>query len=450
IWIALFACFIPGDALAGGGSEETKQEVIAAQEFIESPAAELFQSGDYERALIALEPLLAQYPGDPLLLRYKAMALDRTGESQKAIEIYRQILERERGHVPTRYFLAEAYARTGQTEKAMEEWRSIALGSEIEPYRQWSRQNVSMFRVPYKPEKPPVKRWSAAGKLSYEYDSNVILMPEEKNLRYSDDAAANRYTVNGLLQYRALSTQNSVIDMQGVVRQSLNDNSLDEFNFTDLEFGLSGRRRVKIFNRNVILGAEYGLLAGFLDGSFFSLRNRFEASADSRLTLHTRSVLNYRFTVAEFGPDGFTPNETSRDGLYQDVGLMQYWYTKDFRSYLFGLVEYNNAATRGGNFDLNGLTARVGIHTPMPFVKKTDADVSGGFLFGAYPHFTSLSSLDTNRREDHDWDLYAALTYHVTPQIGIRGFYRFFNSLNENGFFEYVRHIGGVQVLFNF
>ena len=84
----------------------------------------------------------------------------------------------------------------------------------------------------------------------------------------------------------------------------------------------------------------------------------------------------------------------------------------------------------------------------MPRVDQTELDLSGGLDYGKYPGFTSLSTLDVRRRQDTIWDFYAAITHYWTPRLATRGFYRFVEAGNRNDFFDYERHIAGVQVLF--
>jgi len=89
---------------------------------------------------------------------------------------------------------------------------------------------------------------------------------------------------------------------------------------------------------------------------------------------------------------------------------------------------------------------RLGGH--LPLARQVEADASVGFSWGRYPRFSSLSALDLERRRDTDWDFYLALTQPLTPRLTGRLFYRFTDAGNRNDFFEYERHISGVQVLF--
>ena len=106
--------------------------------------------------------------------------------------------------------------------------------------------------------------------------------------------------------------------------------------------------------------------------------------------------------------------------------------------------------TRGADFTRRGTASRVGVHTPVPGLRKTDVDISTGFEWGKYPRFVSRSSLDTERRRDARFDVYTALTYHWNQRWATRALYRLINNDNRNDFFDRVRHVAGVEVLFTY
>ena len=110
--------------------------------------------------------------------------------------------------------------------------------------------------------------------------------------------------------------------------------------------------------------------------------------------------------------------------------------------------EFNLNNARGENFDRTGVLSRIGIHTPVGFVKKMDWDLSAGFDYGEYHDFNSFSTLDLEEREDARWDIYTSLTYHWTRKFATRTFYRFIEARNSNNFYERDRHLAGGEVVF--
>ena len=448
IWFFAFVLGSGSNTLQAAAEEE-KKELIAPQNFLTSSAAEYFQAGQYEKALEALDDLLEKFSDDALLLRYRGMILDRMGKSQEAISIFQDLLKKDPSHAPTHYFLGQAYERAGDNEGAIKEWRWTVEQAKETPYAQWSAASLERIGVQaavrIRPAVP--QRLRLAVRAGYEFDSNVILRPNDNSLATSRDRDAGRYTIDLRTRYRAVARRDVSLDVLYDFRQSLHDDSLNEFNFTHQAIGFEGRKRTAAYGRDIVWGARYEFIPGFLDGDLFSVKNQWTPSAEVRFTPRTRTVFYDRLGVTNFGPDGSSPSRTSRDGFYQDLGATHYWYSADFRRYIFVIEEFNQAVTRGDNFKQFGNTTRIGIHSPV--VKRTDVDVSSGLETGFYPDFSSLSTLDTSRRRDINLDIYAAVTHHLTSDLLLRVFYRFTNAVNQNNFFDYDRHVGGVQVVFN-
>ncbi len=429
---------------AESGSETSG---ISAEEFIQSKASVYFQEGNYDLALKAMDDLLQKYPGDSLLLRYRAMALDRSGRSEEAIAIFKSILEKDPEHAPTKYFLGQAYEKTGKHDLAIKEWEWVRDHAQDSPYGAWADESLKLAMAGKEPVEIVKPRWRISARYGYEGDSNVSLKPSDKNFASSEDASAGRHTFDAIFRYNAYTRRDLIVDAIYTARQSLHDSGLSEFNFTSQEFALDLRKRTNAFGRDFIFGVRYDLLGGFLDGETFSLKNRVTLEADTRFSAQTRTVASYQYTAANFGPDGADPSISSRDGSYHDVGVTQYWYSEDFKQYISLLGEFNAGDTRGDNFNFIGGTTRAAVHTPVFW--RTDLDVSVGFQYEDYPDFVSLSSLDTDQRRDYRYDTLASLTHYLTRDIAIRVFYRYINTQNDNSFYEYDRHIGGGQVVFS-
>ncbi|MBI3332830.1 MAG: tetratricopeptide repeat protein [Candidatus Omnitrophica bacterium] len=422
-----------------------KSQGISIEEFQASPFAASFQAGDLEAALKGLEPLLARYPKDPLLLRYRAITLDRLGRSREAIAQFREVLKSDPRHLPTRYFLGQAYARAGETQRAVEEWEWVLRHSEGAPYRDWAQAALERFR-PLLGGGTFLRRWFLRGSAGWEWDSNVTLKPGEKALAVAGDRNADRFSLNLQTGYRAIRRRNRVLDLLYTARQSFHDDDLDDLNFTSQELALDGYRKTSFAGHDLWAEGRYDLIFGFLEGNLFSASNRVTFSADARLSPRTRTVLTNRLEWANFGPDGSNPPQTSRDGLYEEVEAAQYLYTADLRRYLVLSQGYRDARTRGGNFESRGTATRVGLHTPV--TRRVEADLAVGFLRNRYPRFSSLSNLDQRRRLDTQWDFFVGLTVPLHPRLVSQIFWRFIRAKNRNDFFEYDRHLAGVELLF--
>jgi len=428
--------------------ETRRSGEISAEEFTSGTFAKFFTEGDYEAALRALAEVQKKYPGDPLVKRYRGVVLSRLGRSAEAIRIFEELLKETPNHVPTRLNLGEAYYRAGNSSAATREWKWVAENSPTEVYREQARAYLQ--RPPIQPAQVRLAKTSWYASAGVEYDSNPLLKPDDKRLATAgNEKRGFRLVLNLGLTHPLVSDRDHRVDLIYTARQSFHDGETDSVDFTSQEVGINARKKDELLGKDVTWGARYDLAVGFLRSDLFSVINRFLFSSDWTLTPQTRTRLYDRFSISEFGPDGSNPDQTSRDGVSNDIGVTQYFYSGDFRSYLFITEEFNQDNTRGGNFKQRGTTTRIGVHTAFLGMPRSDFDASVGYGFGRYPGFSSLSSADLNRRVDKTLDFYSAVTHHLTPAWAARLFYRFINAENENGFFDYKRNIAGIQFLYS-
>ena len=438
--------FVSGSAAAFPNNKDH----ISSKEFLSSPFAKAFKARQYEKALQVLQDLAKKYPNDPLILRYEAVTLVRLGRTQEAIAAYKNLLARNPDEASARIFLGRAYVRKKNYKAAAEEFSKVIQSRANEKYRAWAKAELNRLRHGVK--KPPrkKKRFYLVGKTGIAYDSNPLFAPDDEDLRAR---SGQRRGADFLMEWTAgfvpLSRHHSRIDILYLGQETLHDGRTSKVNFDSQGFAVDAKKRHFMGRHAFLLNGRYDFKANFLRGDLFSISNRFYLSEETSFTRRTRTHLYSRFNILNFGPDGSIPSRTSRDGFRAGFGLTQYFYTADLRRYFFVKEEFNFNETRGDNFKRRGILSRVGIHTPVDFIKKLDWDVSGGFDFGAYPEFSSLSSLDLEERQDARWDIYSGLTYHWRPWLATRAFYRFIKSNNQNNFFNRDRHLAGGEIIFS-
>lgn len=410
-----------------------------------------FQERKFKKALEALNGLIKKYPSDPLLLRYRALTLDKLGRHKEAIAAYQRILDQHPSHIPTHLFLGLAYARDGKPPEATRELQWVIEHSDSGEYRHWAQGQLSRIRkkgrhVAHRVHQKPY----LFGKVGAAYDSNPLLIPNNGTLSAQSEKGGADYLLDLTAGCPLILKKNVRMDALYINETVLHDGSTRDVDFTSQGVAFDAKRRTFVDRRPVLWSARYDFRVNFLRSDLFSVINQLLLSGDTIFWRHTRTELYGRASYSNYGPDGSNPPVSSRDGVRGGIGLIQYVYpTQDYKSYVFLKEELNVADTRGDNFDREGSLTRIGFHAPLNCFGPVDLDLSTGFDYGAYPEFSSLSALDRNERLDKRVDVYAGLTYHWKPNLATRGFYRLIHSENDNGFFDRDRHIAGVEVLFS-
>ena len=451
-WFLLFLFFsgLSPFAVPAEGPSKVQSPSISSQEFLSSPFAKFFKQHQYQKALDVLTELAGKYPEDPIILRYEALTLERLGRTQEAILIYQRILAKHPHQASARFFLGRAYVSKGQYQAAAGEFRRV-MDSKAKEYSGWAHAELNRLHRGILKKKPKTKqkRFYLVGKSGIVYDSNPLLMPNDSNLRSGKIKKGTDFLMDVTAGVVPVRRPDLRFDMLYIGQEILHDSRTSRVNFHSHGFALVAKER-HLFGRQAFLfGERYDFRSNFLKSDLFSISNRFLLSADTSFIKRTRTHVYSRFNILNFARNGSIPDQTSRDGLRTGIGVTQYFYSPSRKRFFFIKEEFNLNETRGDNFDRRGLLSRAGIHTPVDFFKKTDLDVSGGFNFGAYHDFSSLSTLDLEQRRDKGWDIYSGLTYHWRPWFAIRAFYRFIKSVNRNNFFDRDRHMAGGEIVFS-
>ena len=82
---------------------------LSHKEFLSTDFIKYFKNREYANALKANDALLKKYPHDALILRYRALTLEKLNHSHEAIKLYRAILIAHPNDIPARLFVGLAY-----------------------------------------------------------------------------------------------------------------------------------------------------------------------------------------------------------------------------------------------------------------------------------------------------------------------------------------------------
>ena len=424
---------------------------IPSDKFIKSQFIKSLQKKDYKKALKESEALLRKYPDDPLIMRYRALTFEKLGKPDEAIKVYKEIFKKHPDYVPAHLFLGLAFIKQKKTKEGAEQLRWVVQNSKSKEYRQWAQAQLNRLRVkPKKAAKLIKKEVYGVVKTGVAYDSNALLIPDDKALSTKDKDGSALYSFNLSVGYPLKLNKDSRLDVVYIGQQRAHDGGAQQVNFASHGFAVDAKKRKLIGKRAVIFGGRYDFRANLLRSDLFSIVNRFVVSADTSFWKKTRTHYYGRVGILNYKNDGANPDISSRDGVRTGLGITQYFYTKDLKTFFFIKGEGNFNQTRGDNSIRHGVLTRLGFHTPLKFLKKTALDVSTGYDWGTYPEFISASVLEPQDRVDNRYDVYTGITHQWKPNVATRIFHRFINSQNENDYFDRTRHIAALEMVFSF
>jgi len=426
-------------------AQDNSKKRISLDELLSSQAAIHFQIEEYKNALAEFEKMSVQYPEDPLVKRYVGMTLTLLGRLDEAASALQDAVRMEPSNPANHYFLARVYHEQGNKERASEELDKVVALDPEGFYGRPAKEALILVE-----QRAIVKRpWDFWMTTGYEYDSNVPLEPNDKELRDLSDKNAGRYFFSAGGSYKIVERPKFDSTVGYRIYQSLHDDSLNEFNYTFQEFHNVNRFRLQWLGREIIAGLRFSMPLGFLNGNIFLWGAEVVSFVNSKITKNTFTEVYHRYSHLEFGPDGEEPNLLSRDGEYNATGIHHRYYFDEYKRYIFVGYEFQNAQVRGNNFDRLGHRAEIGFHAPL--TAELSFDVIGSFTVASYPHYSAqLDYREPLSRLDNYWTLLGRLNYVISKNWSMQVYYRYDNAENENDIFQYDRHIGGGQITFRY
>jgi tetratricopeptide (TPR) repeat protein len=217
---------------------------ISSQKFLKSGFITHLKNKEYKKALQESDALVKKYPDDPLILRYRALAFEKLGKPEQAINLYKEILVKHPGYVPARLFLGLAYIKQKKSQKGAEQLRWVIQNSRSKEYRRWAQAQLNRLRVkPRKAVKLIKKKTYGVAKTGIAYDTNALLIPDDKALSTKDKHGSAQYALDLNVGYPLRLKKDSRLDIVYIGQQRWHDGGARQVNFTSQGFALDAKKR---------------------------------------------------------------------------------------------------------------------------------------------------------------------------------------------------------------
>ncbi|MFZ5801985.1 MAG: hypothetical protein ACOY3K_02585 [Candidatus Omnitrophota bacterium] len=337
---------------------------------------------------------------------------------------------------------------SAQAEQKQETW----VDEKTEQLRQADQYANELLRkekqMAKKPRRDKAFQWRVFGKFGYEYDDNVALASNWKTFRSSaEDIDAGRYSVGTGISADYRLGERDKVGVTFYRRQSFHDDGLDEYNFQDYLTRLRYQHMGSLADRLLSTQFSYNFDHGLLDRHSYA--SGHEWRMDNTWEWSERQLWSFyqALEAKNFRNKGYDKSVSSRDGFYEQTGLM-YTFLFDQRRRSVSLAyEFSLAETEGNNYDAvyNGLRAM--LRTPV--IEKIRFETYFLFQDAYYRHFVT-----SPKRQDFRYQYEFRLSRPLGAHWSVGTFYRRTDVNNPNdgvlGQFNYDRNIGGVDLTFSY
>lgn len=416
-----------------------------------------YNRGRYEKALESLQAAEKLMPEDPLVHYYQGLAYHRLQSFEESRRRFSHAMTLSPDLAPSaRYYSGVGYYRHGDLERARAEFEAVA---QARPGTELARLAEEFLKLT-REEKPVVepKRWDLAFSTSFEYDSNVVLLPGGTQPPAGATGISQQQDYRTVLygggDYRFIQSETWVAGASYGVYQSFH-HTLSNFDVQDhsptayiqRQFGQLRISAQYLFNYTEV-GREPYLIAQ-TGQTFFTLAER-GGGAFTQLQL--------RYQNKDFQDDRF-PGNSARDGKNWLVGLSQYLLFANNTGHARAGYAFDTDRTGAGDPFVSGPFSnppsdwaykghRVFAGLGLPPVWALRTDVAFDYYWQLYDNPNSLSSAsgDFYRRRDEILSVSASMSRSLTKSLSLAFQYSYIRDQSNVQAFDWNRSIYSISL----
>jgi len=369
---------------------------LAADRIVSSPAAEAFKRGDFDAALSEFRRLAEAFPGDPDVLRFEAITLDRLGRYDEAIEIFEKSLAAAPESVAGRFHLGVTYYKARREAKATNQFQLVVQLAPQSPYGKAAAQYLTtlakQLSVSQRPGAP--NPFGVYAQIAYNNDDNIPALatgvPGER-----EDYRGSAYLS---VDYHFLRRP----DWTGSVQASTygsrySDDKFKGFDVDQYSLSATLQRQFKWGVIPSIVSVRLEHLDVDLDNNAYSASNSGRVALRMAFTDANSTDFYYRYTRDNFAADGFDPAFSSRDAGNHVMGISPTWYFAGRDHSVQVGLEYEDNNADGVNFNHNGFNASVTTRFTLP--AQVRLTLGASYRNVDYPDFAGPIRRETDRAE---------------------------------------------------
>ena len=413
------------------------------RDFMKSVPAQNFAKGKIKEALEGFDGLLQVYPEDPLIHRFRGIALLKLNRTDEAIAAFQKGVEAAPENAAMHFYLGQAYQEKPDVELARQEYQWVIQHDEG-TYQMQAKRAIFQTLGGEKPAAP--KRWTLNVTQGWDYDTNATYKSRDDRESQAGDQNSSRFNTTMIATYKIYQKTRWIITADALYAQSLYTDFPTLQTYTP-GAGVSALYVFNFFQKPSFLNIRDGVTHTFLKNKFYVFTNTLSSTLFVNITPKLRTTLGHRFSESAYEARGSSPELTNRNGLSNAISTGLTYYFNDARTFYTNLsYEYEYANTVGLNYNKKSHYPKFDIHFPIFW--KMEGEFGFRYKDAFYPEYDGASP---PKRWDHQYTLISTLTrplYKDRLNLSLSHTYEMVPA--QNNAYEYYKNVFSSQVTARF
>ncbi len=382
------------------------------------------ETGDYPSAVKSFNKALDLKPKDQPATMSLGVAFSRSGDYKRAREVLLKALAQDKSDARTRYELGVVLYKLGDMQGAKAQFGSLDPGTDDGTLQAAAGDYLDLIASGLGQEN---KKFSADVLAGFQYDSNVILDPDNP-ITPGKKKADWRFLAAASAKYRFIDAQKKSANAGYAFYQSLH-NDLAEFNVQQHSLSLSGRYTK---SEQTKLDLRYGFTYAFVGGDKYSAVHKLTPSATINFTQQSATEFFYSFELNKYYNGTLFPSNTDRSGNDNSIGVMHTILFPGQTSIAIAYAYDDNSASNEF-WSYSGNKGAVTVQGKLPFAKATASASYYDKMYNAPSGFT--------KRHDGTQEYSVALTRNIIKNISLSLSDSYAKNESNSEPFKYTRNI---------
>jgi tetratricopeptide (TPR) repeat protein len=388
------------------------------------------ETNDYKNAVDEFKAALSEKPDDPIAALYLGIALSRAGNSEAETTL-KKALALNPGEPRTNLELGIYYFTKAEYDEAKDYFENTI---EIAPNTEFSSKSAGYLRLIK--ERSVVKPWTINISAGGQYDSNVILNPDNTAMPTGVSRRSDWKAIVYLKgKYNLITNDNAESSISYSLYQSLHSN-LNDYNITQNLVELKGSYKISPL---LTLKGAYAYEFVLVGEAQYDYANSISPSLIISEGNGFSTVIDYRFKYARYQDDVLFENNSDRTGTNNLFGITQ---NIPIQANLLARVSYSHDEehTRRDYWNCRGNKGSAGLRFNIPpkILANTLIDLTGEYYSKNYE---GISPSAGNERDDQAYTGTISATKQLSQNYSLTLSHLFTSNDSNIDSYNYKRSI---------